>query len=143
VRSVYVFELRPRRVPELARQFQRENVRVRGFASLAALTAAAVNPGATVAVLELDAAPADCLRWLAERMGRPGQIDTVVIGTRRTAELEPLVRELGAAEFVWDTVGGESLARRCRRQCRIGIEAESEPSQSQQPERQHARRSDQ
>ena len=120
MRSVYVFELRPRRVPELARQFHEEHVRVRGFASLAALAAAAVNPAAAVAVLELDAAPADCLRWLAEQMARPDRIETIVIGTRRTAELEPLVRELGAAEFVWDTIQGDSLARICRRQSCVG-----------------------
>jgi hypothetical protein len=115
VRSILVFELRPHRVPELAWQFQPGNVRVRGFESLAALTAGAVNAAGAVAVLELEAAPADCLRWLADQMTRPDRLATVVIGTRRTAELEPIVRELGATEFVSDTIGGEPLARICRR----------------------------
>jgi hypothetical protein len=113
--EVHVFESRRRWAPELARQFLDEPVRVRGFRSIAELRGAVSPAGTAVAVLELDAAPADCLRWLAAQMNGTPQPATIVVGTSSTAELEPLVRELGAAAFVLDTISGESLARICRR----------------------------
>ncbi|HUG89571.1 MAG TPA: hypothetical protein VML55_01975 [Planctomycetaceae bacterium] len=119
MRNVYVFESRRRWVPELARQFHEADVRVRGFQSVTDLTAAAVKRPADVAVLELEAAAADCLRWLANQAGAAPRTPVVVIGGPRAAGLELPVRELGA-EFVFDTIGGAPLAEVCRRQWRAG-----------------------
>jgi hypothetical protein len=89
---------------------------VRWFPALADLPGPLVNGARTVAVVELEMAPGDCLRWLAARLGGTAGPAAIVVGSRQTAELEPLVRELGAAEFVLETVGGERLAQICRRQ---------------------------
>ena len=113
--EVFVFESRRRWSPELARQLCDQSVRVRGFDNLATLRAALTAGSPAVAVLELDAAPADCLRWLAAQTNERVRPAIVVVGSSRTAELESLVRELGAAEFAPDTIGGESLARICQR----------------------------
>jgi hypothetical protein len=113
--AVYVFESRRRWAPELARQFLHEPVRVRGVQSIGELRTALSAGTHAVAVVELEAAAADCLRWLASQTNRVVPFATVVISTPSTAELEPLVRELGAAAFVPDTAGGESLARIVRR----------------------------
>ena len=110
-----MFESRRRWTPELARQFVQSAVRVRGFDSLPALHSALPAAARAVAIVELDAAPADCLRWLASQMNDWPRNAIIVVGSHRTAEFEPLVRELGAVEFVLDTVTGESLARICRR----------------------------
>jgi DNA-binding NtrC family response regulator len=113
--EVFVFEARRRWAPELARQWFERSVRVRGFDNLAALRATLTGRTPAIVVLELEAAPADCLRWLSAQTNDWPRPAIVVIGSSRTAELESLVRELGAAEFAPDTIGGESLARICQR----------------------------
>lgn len=101
--------------PELQRQFASEDVRVRSRRSLGDLPAL-LESSPHVLVLEFELAPAGCLQWLGRRVGASAELATIVIGTDRTAELEWLVRELGAVDFVMETVPGHALADLCRRQ---------------------------
>ena len=128
--TVIVFEKRPRWAPELQRQFDDdEDVRVRACNSTADLERmqaeteddragdwAGEPSGVRVAVLDFDAAPAECLQYLGRRIGRRLDCPSIVIGSPRTAALEWSVRELGAVEFVVDFISGERLASLCRRQ---------------------------
>ncbi len=71
-------------------------------------------PGSVV-VLDLAAGAADCLRLLAELAGLRPATFPIVIGSRETEDLEWPARELGAAGFVTDLIGGQTLADICRR----------------------------
>ncbi len=112
--TVIVFEKRPRWTPELQRQFVGEDVRVRGCRSLSDV-AQAGNTGGTVAVLDLDAAPADCLQFLGRSIQQRDCTPMIVIGSYRTADLEWNVRELGALAYLHGDCSGEEPARLCRR----------------------------
>lgn len=127
--TVIVFEKRPRWAPELQRQFDDEDVRVRACNSTVDLermqvgtddvyagARAGAPSGVCVGVLDFDAAPAECLQYLGRRIGRRLDCPSIVIGSPRTVALEWSVRELGAVEFVVDAISGERLARLCRRQ---------------------------
>lgn len=113
--EVAVLERRPWWTPELQRQFLNEPVRVRSGRGLRDL-AGLLTPPPDVLIIEFELAPAGCLQWLGQRSGEAAHVPVVVIGTSRTAELEWLVRELGATEVVLDTVPGHLLAGLCRRQ---------------------------
>ena len=68
--TLLVFERRPRWVPELERQFQNQNVQVRGCRSLKdVLNRFATSPEAIV-ILDLEADCEGCLRGLARLMDR-------------------------------------------------------------------------
>lgn len=73
-----------------------------------------------VLVLDLDASPAACLQFLGWRMetiwpGRP----VIAVGSTRLGDLEWPIRELGAVEVLFDSPGGQDLARVCRRQWQV------------------------
>ena len=121
--TVFVFETKPRWTPELQRQFNDEDIRVRNCPSTSELvtllescTVSGDTTPAFVVVLDFAAGAAECLQFLGRLISRAGPWPIIVIGSSRTAELEWSVRELGALEFVVDYISGEDLARLCRRQ---------------------------
>ena len=117
VRScIVVFEKEPRWAPELKRQFLGDDVVVRACRSVSDIESKSRNAEETVIVLDLDSEPANCLQFLGQSMGDPARPPVIVIGSTRVLELEWPVRELGAVEFLSDSVLGEDLAKLCRRQ---------------------------
>lgn len=117
--EIVVHEKRPRWTPELQRQFMGEAVRVRACWSLADIAPRPADDGPLVAVLDLDAAPAESLHFLARGTGRPWRLPVLVLASPRMADLEWSVRELGATAFLPADIGGDELATLCRRQWRI------------------------
>lgn len=125
-----IFENRPRLTPELQRQFQADpDVRIREFRSLSELnstisnlalpaskqvTAIHTTVASTVVLLDLEADPAGCLRFLEQHLNNRPQIATVVVGSEETSELEWPIRELGAVTFICDYHAGLNLAQLCR-----------------------------
>jgi DNA-binding NarL/FixJ family response regulator len=71
-------------------------------------------PGSVV-VIDFAAGAAEGL-WLLEALLRQRlRAFAVVVASGELSELEWPARELGAAQFVSDTIGGEALAQNCRR----------------------------
>ena len=124
---VYVFESRPYWTPELQRQFQKEDLRVRACSSIVDVrrhldSHAETNPNTKqIVVLDLDAGSAECLQFLGRR-NRSWNSDVIVVGSPTTLELEWSIRELGAFGFVPHDIGGDELARICRRQFATAVE---------------------
>lgn len=116
-RTVHVFERSPKWVPELQRQFYSDqDIQVRTLLDLAhaeSLLDRETNP---VLVLQLEAAPADCLRLLARLSNRSKHIPAIVLGSADMVPLEWPVRELGAVEFRSGFVPGFEIAELCRKQ---------------------------
>src|SRR4051794_34618858 len=105
--TIIVFERKPRYTPELQRQFWGGRVGVRACSSIADVgRLRESNPGA-VLLLELEAAPAEILQFLGGNVGRAADGPVFVVGSARMAALEWRVRELGAAEFIIEPIGGE------------------------------------
>jgi hypothetical protein len=114
--TVVVFEKRPRWTPELQRQFAGKNVGVRTCHAIADVEVAPRESQRAAVILDLEAAPADVLRYLGNRSGRGFSPPAIVVATARWSELEWRVRELGAIEFLFGTVTGVEMAELCRRQ---------------------------
>lgn len=113
--EIAVLERRPWWTPELQRQFLGTGVRVRSGSSFRDLRSL-LTPEIRVLAIEFDVSPAECLQWLGGRAGIAAECPAIVIGTEQTAEFEWLVRELGATDFVPETIGGRALAALCRKQ---------------------------
>lgn len=74
--------------------------------------------GVCVVIVVLDAAPADCLRWIGRQAETVQSSPIVVIASTEYAELEWTIREAGASAFLNDEVGGQEVARICSRMMR-------------------------
>ncbi len=113
--TVCVFEQSPWWLPELQRQLLSEDVHVRGVVSLADLEGGPKSVNPTLAVIALAGVEVRCLQFLGKLSLAGESLPVIVIGTTATAEWEWTLRELGAAQFVRDTAGGEEVAELCRR----------------------------
>lgn len=117
--TVLVFETRPRWAPELKRQFVSEPVRVRGCGSWNDVRDRLTESDNSLLVLDLTVGAAETLRFLEHQVGNRPVRPVIVIGEKRSAELEWSLRELGALQFFTDDLSGEELADFCRRQWRM------------------------
>jgi ActR/RegA family two-component response regulator len=100
---------------ELKRRLSAPHLRVRPCRSTAdVLNLCRQMPGSVV-VVDFAAGPAEGLRLLEALDRLRTQIAPIIIAPRALAELEWPTRELGAADFVADTLGGAALAALCRR----------------------------
>ncbi len=115
-RTVIVFERQPRWVPEMQRQFIGEEVRVRWCTELRDMPRHLAANGSFVVILDFDENPAECLQFLNRFVSAPRSVPFLCIGSRNTAELEWIVRELGGLAFFPDHVTGDQIAALCRRQ---------------------------
>jgi DNA-binding NtrC family response regulator len=116
--ALFVLENAPRWESELKRRFAGGQWLVRPIRSTSdAVQFSRQSPGSVV-VIDFSAGAAEGLRLL-ESLGRqsPGSLP-VVIASREQAELEWPARELGAVDFVSDTIGGDALAVFCQRMLR-------------------------
>ncbi len=115
VRTIAVFESRPRWEPELQRQFRDESVRVRGCRTWNEVSAFAFPPTADALVIELPDDLADCLQWLSKLVAPPRVPPVIVLCSVEIAELEWTLRDVGVQEVLVGDLTGEALARTCRR----------------------------
>lgn len=115
VRTIVVFESRPRWEPELQRQFRNESVRVRGCRMLSELSAFAFPPVAEVLVIDLPEDMTECLQWLSKLVAPPRAPSVIVLCSSATADLEWTLRDVGVREVLVGELSGEQLARTCRR----------------------------
>lgn len=111
--ALAVFEREAYWAPLLQRQLQGE-VALRACTRLSTLEEWLAEWPRGVALVELDAAPAAILTWLGRRLHQPACRPVLVLGSSAMSELEPLVRELGAAAFHPPTVPCRILLRQCR-----------------------------
>lgn len=116
---VAVFEKRPYWGPELQRQFVTRGVLVRECRSLSDLIPATNDFAAALLLLDMDAAPIDCLSWLSLQFREPLRRPAIVCASADLANLEWTVREAGAIGFVQADTSGRELARLCLRQLRL------------------------
>lgn len=116
VRTIVVFEARPRWEPELQRQFQDESVRVRGCRTWSELSSFAFPQNADVFVIELPEDLTECLQWLSKIVVPPRSPSAIVLCSTEAADLEWTLRDVGVREVLIGDLSGEELARTCRRQ---------------------------
>lgn len=113
--GIVVFEKQPYWGPELKRQASAQSVFVRECRSVHDLIPAADELMTAVIVIVLDAAPVDCLAWLARQVHSQSPLNIVVIASSELSDLEWSIRESGAAAFVHDEIPGHHLAQICLR----------------------------
>lgn len=119
VRTIVVFESRPRWEPELQRQFRNESVRVRGCRTLSELSSFAFPPIADILVIHLPEDLTECLQWL-NRLVAPPRIPLVIaLCSSEERDWEWTLRDVGVREVLVGELSGEQLARACRRQLAI------------------------
>jgi DNA-binding NtrC family response regulator len=99
----------------LKRRLADRQVLVRPCRSAQDLLALCRQAPGSVAVVDFAAGMAEGLRLVQALAGLSLEIAPVVIGSRETQELEWPARDLGAAGFVTDRIGGDALADICRR----------------------------
>lgn len=116
--GIIVFERTPHWGPELKRQFSDQSVSIRECRSIADLCSSIAHFRRCVAIVLLDAAPADCLRWISGQSETNQPSPIVVIASTEYAELEWTIREAGAAAFLNDEIGGQEVAQICSRMMR-------------------------
>src|ERR1700685_258653 len=121
--TAIVFENRPRWVPELERQFADEEVRIVACRSLRDVSERSAGVTRGLIVLDLHAAPGECLKFLEHRWGKPGTLPVFAVGSERTAALEWPLRELGVTAFFAGPIPGHEMAGLCRRQWQQGTVA--------------------
>jgi len=113
--AIFVFEKAPRWEAELKRRLADRLVLVRPCRSPHDVRELCRQAPGSVAVVDFAAGIADGLRLVEALTGLRLRIWPVVIGSRETEDLEWPTRDLGAAAFVTDRIGGDSLADVCRR----------------------------
>ena len=120
--SIVVFEKAPFWGPELQRQFQQTGVTVRECRSVKDLIPSVMDTEQPLLVIDLTAGLEECLQWLAEDFTRyPKSIPMIAVGSAESRELEWLLREAGVTVYLPELIGGEALARICRRQLDLRI----------------------
>jgi ActR/RegA family two-component response regulator len=113
--AVLVLEKTPRWESELKRRIAGPDLLVRPCRSAADVLNLCQQVPGSVVVIDFTAGAADGLRLL-ERLDRQRRHALrIVVATTAQLDLEWPARELGAAAFVTDTIGGAALARLCLR----------------------------
>lgn len=115
VRTIVVFEPRPRWEPELQRQFRNESVRVCGCRIWSELSSFAFPPIADALVIDLPEDITGCLQWLTKLVAPPKVPSVIVLCPTEAAGLEWTLRDVGVREVLVGDLPGEQLVRACRR----------------------------
>lgn len=113
--AVLVFEKAPRWEAELKRRLSGQDLLVRPCRSASDVIALCRLMPGSVVVNDFAAGAAEGLRLLEALLRKRLQAFVLVVASRELGELEWPARELGAAQFVSETIGGEALAQSCRR----------------------------
>ena len=113
--AVIVFEKSPRWESELKRRIGGHQLLVRPCRSGTDVVNLCRQTPGSVVVIDLASVAAEGWR-LIEGLAHPQlRVLPVAIGSRDIADLEWLAREMGAVDFVRDTIGGAGLAELCHR----------------------------
>jgi hypothetical protein len=112
--AIAVLEREPYWAPELQRQLGDDGVYIRACVNSDDVDRVFAEWPRSLAVIDLDAAPAAILGWLGKQTGRASR-PVLLFASTAMAELEPIARELGATSFQTDVISGRELAIRCRR----------------------------
>lgn len=113
--AVLVFEKAPRWEAELKRRLSGRELLVRPCRSASDVVALCRKMPGSVVVNDFAAGAADGLRLLEALLLQRLRAFVVVVASRELSDLEWPARELGAVHFVSDMIGGDVLARNCRR----------------------------
>jgi DNA-binding NtrC family response regulator len=113
--AVIVFEKSPKWESELKRRMGGRQLLVRPCRSGADVVNLCRQTPGSVVVIDLSSVAAEGWRLLEGLAQSQFRVFPVAISGRDTAEMEWLARELGAVDFVFDTIGGGVLADICRR----------------------------
>jgi DNA-binding NtrC family response regulator len=113
--AVLVFEKAPRWESELKRRLSSTQLLVRPCRSPADVLHLCRQMPGSVVVIDFSAGAAEGLRLLESLESRRLRALPVVVASTALEELEWPARELGAAGFVAETIGGAALAALCRR----------------------------
>src|SRR5262245_32646352 len=113
--ALIVFEKTPRWESELKRRIPSTTLLVRPCRSAADVLDLCRQMPGSVVVIDFAAGAAEGLRLLEALVARRMRALPVVIASTALQALEWPARELGAAGFVGETIGGAALAALCRR----------------------------
>jgi DNA-binding response OmpR family regulator len=113
--AVIIFEKSPRWESEIKRRIGGHGLLVRPCRSGADVVSLCRQTPGSVVLIDLASGETEGWRLLAELAERQLRILPVAIASREIEELEWMARELGAVDFVLETIGGAALAALCRR----------------------------
>jgi len=113
--GIYVFENRPRWVPELKRQFIDDPVAIRVCPRVQDLTHIQQLSSESLFVLALQENANVILNLLKWKNRHRMEIPVIVIAGKRWMSLEWSLREAGIIAFTSEQISGSQLARLCRR----------------------------
>ena len=113
--AVLVLEKAPRWESELKRRVASPQLLVRPCRSTADVLSLCCQMPGSVVVIDFAAGAAEGLRLLEALDARRLRAVPVVVASRELDELQWPARELGAAGFVADTIGGAALSALCLR----------------------------
>jgi len=112
---IFVLEREPYWTPELQRQFYASAVQVRGCRKWSELSGLMLSSPQTVAVIDFENYPAECLTGLAARQRLHQSSPLILISSPKYTDLEWVLREAGVVAYFADLPTGDDLARCCRR----------------------------
>ena len=112
--QIFVFENRPRWVPELKRQFLDESVAVRVSQSLQDLTRNSERSHECLLALVLDRNANAVLNLLKFRNAHRWEHPVIIIAGKQWMSLEWSLREAGIFAFASERISGSELSNLCR-----------------------------
>jgi hypothetical protein len=113
---IVVFERQPFWEPELRRQFADGGATVRGCRTVADLDHLTSGNPRLIAVVNLEDAAADLLRWLSRGLTTGRQVPTIAVAGPKSMPFQWHAREAGVVAVLSREIGGHQLARLCRKQ---------------------------
>jgi DNA-binding NtrC family response regulator len=113
--AVIVFEKSPKWEADLKRRLDVRKLLMRPCRSAADVVNLCRQSPGSVVVIDLESVGVEGWRLLGDLAERRLSVVPVAISPRESEELEWMARELGAVDFVSDTIGGAALAELCRR----------------------------
>jgi hypothetical protein len=115
--SVIVLESRPRWVPELRRRLIKPPISVRACRSLIdARESARGSVLPCLLLIDLSVTPEACVTWMGQRTREERRHAVVAIAPSTVADLEWILRDLGASAVLSDASTADEVARVCQRQ---------------------------
>lgn len=113
--GIIVLERRPRWEAELKRNVSDPQVRIRGCRTAVDALELLSSMIGSVLVIDLEAGPGEALRLTETADRRALTAGILIIASAAEAELEWPFRELGAKDFLFESLRGNNLARLCLR----------------------------
>lgn len=100
---VCVLEASPYWLPELQRQFQHQNLKIRGCRKWSEFSELIRTTSTAMGIVDFTSQPAECLTGLAQRPALAELAPLIVVSSPRFAGLEWVLREAGIVSFFPDS----------------------------------------